>query len=62
KTCGTFTKDSSVTIHHIQGVAEIPADFGKVASASFEPGKVTFTDKNGKSAAAPVNWEFLNIR
>lgn len=62
KTCGTFTKDSSVTIHHIQGIAEIPADFGKVASAAFEQGKVTFADENGKTVTAAVNWEFLTIR
>ena len=62
KTCGTFHKNSTAAIHHIQGIALIPDGFGKVAEVSFEPGKAVFTDEAGKTASAAVDWEFLENR
>ncbi|MBQ6473523.1 MAG: hypothetical protein IJJ33_16165 [Victivallales bacterium] len=59
KTCGEFRIDHPTTVRHIQGVAAIPDGFAKVAKADFQPGQVTFTDVNGLTATAKVDWEFL---
>ena len=48
-----------MTVRLIQGVTAIPAGFTKVATADFQPGKVVFTDVNGLTASAAVDWEFL---
>ncbi len=61
-TCGVFSKEHPTAIHHIQGVARVPADFGKVADAVFEPGNVTFLDEAGKKASASVDWDFLEMK
>ncbi|MBR4125765.1 MAG: hypothetical protein IKR13_06140 [Victivallales bacterium] len=58
-TCGQFRADEPKTVRLIQGVAAIPASFTKVAAADFQPGKVVFTDVNGLTASAVVDWEFL---
>ena len=59
KTCGEFSPDKPFTVHHIQGVVRIPADFGKIASADFSEGRVIFTDQAGHTAEAAVDWKFL---
>ena len=59
RTCGEFRPDVPTAIRHIQGIAAIPAGFGKVAEADFQPGKVVFVDAAGLSATAAVDWEFL---
>ena len=62
KTCGVFTGNSPVTVHHIQGIALIPEGFGKVADVAFEPGKAVFADETGKTVSAAVDWEFLGVK
>ena len=59
KTCGEFHADEPTSVRLIQGVTAIPAGFTKVATADFRPGKVVFTDVNGLTATAAVEWEFL---
>lgn len=59
KTCGEFSPDKPFTVHHIQGVVRIPADFGKIASADFSEGRVIFTDQARHTAEAAVDWKFL---
>ena len=59
RTCGEFHAAEPKTVRLIQGVAAIPDGFTKVAAADFQPGKVVFTDVNGLSATATVDWEFL---
>ena len=58
-TCGTFSKAAPKEICHIQGVARISADFGRVVSAEFADGKVIFKDAAGKTASANVDISFL---
>ena len=48
-----------MSVRLIQGVAAIPAGYTKTATAEFQPGKVVFTDVNGLTAVAAVDWEFL---
>ena len=59
RTCGQFQANQPMTVRLIQGVTAIPAGFTKVATADFQPGKVVFTDVNGLTASAAVDWEFL---
>lgn len=59
KTCGEFSKKNPTVIHHIQGVARIPAGYGKTKSATFSDGAVTFMDKKGNSVTVAVDWKFL---
>ena len=59
RTCGDFRAEQPTAVRLIQGVAAIPSGFTKVANADFQPGKVIFTDVNGLSATAEVNWEYL---
>ena len=59
RTCGEFHAAEPKTVRLIQGVSAIPDGFTKVATADFQPGKVVFTDVNGLSATATVDWEFL---
>ena len=59
KTCGTFQADKPFTVRHIQGVVRIPANFGKVKSADFAKGQVTFTDEAGNAVTAKVDWDYL---
>lgn len=58
-TCGTFTKDTSKEICHIQGAARISKNFGRVVSAEFTDGKVIFKDASGNSAEANIDISFL---
>lgn len=59
RTYGTFTSDKPFSARNIQGVVRIPNTFGKVQKADFEDGKVVFTDVNGQSVTAKVDWKFL---
>ncbi len=59
KTCGEFSKKSPTVIRSIQGVARIPAAYGKTKTATFSDGAVTFTDKKGNSVTVPVDWKYL---
>jgi len=47
------------SVNYIQGVVKTPRGFGRVKSAKFTPGKVTFVSPNGKTATAEVCHEFL---
>lgn len=47
-------------VNYIQGVLAVPPKFGRVASAAFAPGRVTFTDERGQSVTAGVHHEFLS--
>lgn len=47
------------TINYIQGVVKVPRGFGRVRTARFAPGSVTFISQTGKSATAKVWHEFL---
>lgn len=58
-TCATFSKRTPTTIRTIQGIARIPAEFGRIASVDFTPGTLTFTDTAGKKAQTSTHWEFL---
>lgn len=51
--------DKPTEIRHIQGVAEIPADFGKVADAQFGDRSVTFRDIHGKTVTIKVDHTFV---
>ena len=51
--------DKPTEIRHIQGVAEIPADFGKVADAQFGDRSVTFRDIHGKRVTVKVDHSFV---
>jgi hypothetical protein len=55
-----FSPSRPVTVNYIQGVVKTPAGFGRVSTARFAPGSVTFISESGKKAAAPVRHEFLN--
>lgn len=46
-------------INNIQGVARTPVGFGRVTSADFAPGAVTFRDSEGHAVLVPVAHEFL---
>ena len=59
RTCGQFRADTPTTVRLIQGVAALPAGYTKTATAEFQPGKVVFTDVNGLTATAAVDWEFV---
>lgn len=49
-------------IRHIQGVAAVPADFGKVADVEFGDSCITFVDVNGGKVAVPVDYDFVMNR
>ena len=51
--------DGTTEIRMIQGVAAIPAGFGKVVDASFENETVTFKDITGKTASVKCNYNFV---
>ena len=46
-------------IRHIQGVAAVPGDFGKIAGAEFGERSVTFRDVHGKTVTAAVDHAFV---
>lgn len=54
-----FQKEKPTEIRHIQGVAPVPADFGKVEEVEFGDGCVTFIDWKGKRVSVPVDYEFV---
>lgn len=47
------------SINYIQGVLKVAPGFGRVISAKFAPGQVTFVSENSKSVTAAVCHEFL---
>jgi hypothetical protein len=51
--------DKTTEIRMIQGVAEIPAGFGKVSDVRFEDGKVIFLDLSGKTAEVKCDYNFV---
>lgn len=51
--------DKTTEIRMIQGVAEIPAGFGKVTDVQFENGAVTFQDITGKTASVKCDYNFV---
>ncbi len=51
--------DKPTSVHHVQGMARIPAGFDRVKSAAFEEDRVVFTAWSGKKAEATVRWGFL---
>jgi hypothetical protein len=54
-----FSADTPTEIRYIQGVARVPEGFGKVVTAEFAPGQVTFVDEGGRRTAVAVNHRFL---
>jgi hypothetical protein len=46
-------------VNYIQGVTRIPKGFGRVRTARFEKGKVSFISETGKTAGAVVDHGFL---
>jgi hypothetical protein len=54
-----LSKSRPTVVNHIQGVVKVPAGFECVRTASFAPGKATFTSVTGKKVTAPVCHEFL---
>ena len=54
-----FDPEKPTVIRHIQGVAQVPADFRKVADVEFGDRTVTFRDVNGKSVTAAVDYQFV---
>jgi len=54
-----LTRSRPTVVNHIQGVVKVPKGFECVKTASFAPGKVTFTSITGKKVTAPVCHEFL---
>jgi hypothetical protein len=46
-------------VNYIQGVTRIPKGFGRVRTARFTEGKVTFVGESGKAASAAVDHGFL---
>ena len=46
-------------IRVIQGIARIPADFGRIADAKFTENGIEFVSAAGLSAQAPVDWKFI---
>ncbi|HYW85314.1 MAG TPA: hypothetical protein VFB30_18780 [Spirochaetia bacterium] len=46
-------------VNYIQGVTRVPKGFGRVRTARFQEGSVTFVGESGKTAAAAVDHGFL---
>ena len=55
----TLNFDKTTEIRMIQGVAAIPAGFGKVSDVKFEDGTVTFCDLSGKTASVKCDYNFV---
>ena len=51
--------DKTTEIRMIQGVAEIPAGFGKVSDVKFGDGEITFQDLSGKTASVKCEYKFV---
>jgi hypothetical protein len=51
--------ETPTDVRYIPGVVRVPAGFGRVVTATFEPGAVCFRSASGKDAVAPVDWGFL---
>lgn len=58
-TCLDLKGDKPFNVNYIEGVVKVPAGFGRVASAQFKPGSVTFVSATDKRVTATVNHEFL---
>lgn len=46
-------------IRHIQGVAPVPHDFGRVTAVQFGENNVVFTENHGKKVTVPVDFGFV---
>ena len=53
-----FTKDEPFTVHHIQGVAKVCENFGKVKDIRFTEGGMTLISENGFEQYEPIDWQF----
>jgi hypothetical protein len=54
-----LSPERPTTINYIQGVVKTPPSFGRVRTARFAPGSVTFISESGKTVTAAVRHEFL---
>jgi hypothetical protein len=54
-----LSPERPTTINYIQGVVKTPPSFGRVRTARFTRGSVTFISESGKTATSPVRHEFL---
>lgn len=59
RTAVSLSPTRSTVVNYIQGVARVPRGFDRVGSATFAPGKVTFTSITGKNASVAVRHQFL---
>ncbi len=54
-----LSKRKATAINHVQGVVKTPRGFGRVRTARFREGEVTFVSESGKEVTAEVNHAFL---
>jgi hypothetical protein len=54
-----LSPDRPTTINYIQGVVKTPPGFGRVSTARFASGSVTFVSESGKKVTTAVRHEFL---
>lgn len=55
-----FSKDQSVTLKNIQGVAAVPENFGKVDSITpVSKTEIRITGENGDMVTVPLDWKFV---
>jgi hypothetical protein len=54
-----LSRKSPTAVNCIQGVVRVPRGFGRVRSAAFSAGKVTFTAEGGRRVTARVHHEFV---
>lgn len=59
QTALTFRADQPTSVHYIQGVVKIPADFEQVKTLEFGADEITFHSVKGKKVTAPVRHSFL---
>ena len=62
-TTRTFRKDETTTLRIVQAAAEVPANFGRVASISpYGPSRIMITSETGSTVHAAVDWEYVLSR
>ena len=54
-----FSKDVPSSIRTIQGIARVPADFGRITAVKFTAEGIEFTGCSGIKTTAKVNWKFV---
>ena len=59
KSAFTFSKAAPSSIKTIQGIARIPADFGRITDVKFTSEGLEFAGENGKTSAVKVDWAFV---